>query len=133
MRAEDLQVGDWVFINDVPLQVGALSDRVGFRDSEGKIYWAQDGFDRLEPIPLTEEILVKNGFEKTYTDNELWFTLNNLTVTIVNIRGSNKWYAGCEHYSNNSSDWVERQFDCKYIHQLQHLLRLCGVWKEIEL
>jgi hypothetical protein len=73
------------------------------------------------PIPLTPEILEKNGWEERptgyvfYTDgkryeNSLWYIFDSNTF-VVNTT----------------------EFQIKYVHQLQHALRLCGINKNIEL
>lgn len=74
---------------------------------------------QASPIPLTEEILVKNGFkvQKTH-DNGRWL---HLTDTL--------WLS----YSNRYNVWYTDGIKIYFIHQLQHLLRLCGIEKEIEL
>ena len=80
-----------------------------------------DDFSWIEPIPLTPEILEKNGWEKRPTgcvfytdgkryDNSLWY-----------IFGSNTFVVNTA------------EFQIKYVHELQHALRLCRIKKEIEL
>jgi len=129
MKATDLMVGDFVNVNDLPLRVGAIrQDELGFFDNDYKIYWCSDDeFDRIDPIPLTEDILVKNGFDCQYYDD-----------------GNSYWWAVFDGWFNinfDHSDCSEGEFRCvnfrdlviKSVHQLQHLLRLCGIEKEIEL
>lgn len=97
----------------------------------------QDGDDYswIEAIPLTSEILEKNGFEvqdqgggrkDVWTgfgidcegDIEVEFQ-NNIPVHLK-IDGVFKG----EYYTSTN---------IKYIHQLQHILRLCGIEKTIEI
>lgn len=74
------------------------------------------------PIPLTPEILEKNGFTKDLDlDNvHYWFTLidEHIRFSILHVRNVFQWLG---------------PLDFKYVHELQHALRLCGIKKEIEL
>ena len=76
----------------------------------------------LNPIPLTEDILLKAGFEKNYdycsSEDEVLYHLGNFC-----------WNMGDISY-NGSDDW----FKCKYVHQLQNLyFALTGEELNIEL
>ena len=144
-------VGDWLFINSVPLQVDAVSDNsCGFRDSEDTFYWAQDSFDNLVPIPLTSEILNQNGFT---TDNNASMFFQDKIYSIV-AGGSNQCNEyGCYYsYRNHSfvfetykycnsigqpvKTWLERQniiYNIRFVHELQHALRISGIDKQIVL
>jgi hypothetical protein len=66
--------------------------------------------DYLEPIPLTEEWLLKFGFEKTMA----W-------TFAIELKGNNMlvYYLGEKGCSIGFKSYSE--FDCKYAHQLQNL------------
>lgn len=132
MKVNELMVGDWVNVNGLNLKVGAIhADEIGVVDPDYKIYWCSDDeFDRIDPIPLTEDILVKNGFvgveltdsyelNTDYYEIEVWNYSDGLWV--VNV-----------HWIEFSST-PKSKATVSYVHQLQHLLRLCGIEKEIEL
>lgn len=72
-----------------------------------------------QPIPLTEEILVKNGFGKVY--NQYFFG----QVEIEELRDC--WFVTI------IKEDADIDINIHYVHTLQHLLRLCGIEKEIEL
>lgn len=138
MKASDFMLGDWVLVNDVPLQVDALSDNsCGFCDSEGKIYWAQEGFDNLVPIPLTEEILARNGFDYAfYTVSEtldIRLMVAKINGDYIEIRLDKKTIGVWLDYDENGdgvySDYLF-PLPC-YVHEFQHALRLCGIEKQI--
>ena len=87
----------------------------------------------LEPIPLSVEILEKNGFEMVYDEYKLpnyrikWKSYTNLFFTV---------FTGVDGYWNHVGlgviiGGVPATLD--YVHQLQHALRLCEIDKEIEL
>ena len=84
-------------------------------------------YNNVEPIPITSEILEKNGFvtdrygeielndelgtsetnivlEPTYSEEYYWWRINNNLIVKI-----------------------------KYVHELQHILKLVGIEKEIKL
>lgn len=133
MKANDLMIGDFVNVNDIPLRVGAFrQDEIGFFDNDYKIYWCSDDeFDRIDPIPLTEEILVKNGFE--YREAEETCATN----AYHHWQLDGHWFAlnSTQYFRKEKKDDMPR-FDVAgiaihYVHQLQHLMRLCGIKKSI--
>lgn len=128
MDCKDLMVGDWFKAVDYnsPFRITAIYDDVvqTQADYQSEIdgnWYSEAEIKDLVPIELTEEILVKNGFDCLYYDD-----------------GNSYWWAVFDGWFNISS---EGEFRCvnfrdlviKSVHQLQHLLRLCGIEKEIEL
>lgn len=88
----------------------------------------------LEPIPLTPEILEKNGFQKQA--GEIWeydiFSKDNgLMSMIVWRRDYATPHLSIRSFTLQYGEYSRR--DAKYIHQLQHAFHLCGIEKEIEL
>ena len=66
------------------------------------------------PIPLTYELLKKNGWK----EEELWYEYLDDKATIQS----------CLPDMRGIINEVEiKEFQCKYVHQYQHLLRLCGL------
>jgi hypothetical protein len=88
--------------------------------------------DYLDPIPLTQEILEKNGFQ--CRELGCW----SLVTRFVNIRikRTDKWHImirkkdekGKSEQVSYYRDWAENV----YVHDLQHALKLCGINKEIQ-
>jgi hypothetical protein len=77
--------------------------------------------DELKPIPLTPDILEKNGFTKELENGSHYrFTLidEHIKISILYARSVFQWLG---------------PLDFKYVHELQHALRLCGIKKEIEI
>lgn len=141
MKATDLMVGDWLniytFPNDNPKQddlfpakVSAVSVFDPFFDPDDVIVElviertkgiASRPLGTCLPIPLTEDILVKNGFEHTMPHND--YALGELSL-----------YEGGNGYIVNGFVGLGGlTVHCDYVHTLQHLLRLAGIEKEIEL
>lgn len=79
--------------------------------------------DDIEPIPLTEEILVKNGWDFTKSGNSVYCKED----TNGDVELSKDEYGF--YWSINSDEYVILRID--YVHTLQHLLRLCGIDKEL--
>jgi len=61
MKAEELRIGNWVRIKDVPTTNEWQVESIGNLQQVAGRLWS---IEELEPIPLTEEWLVKFGFEK---------------------------------------------------------------------
>ena len=104
-------IGDWVYRPDCYDQVKEISNNgiIGLDSLRGRIM-----FGELKPIPLTAEILEKNF--PTIEDGVTWS--NTADSDLFNIRVEYDKY-------------VEGIF--KYVHELQHALRLAGIEKTIEL
>ena len=100
MKATELMIGDWILYGDKPVKVLQLSEN--------------DKYDWVKPIPLTYEILKKNGWK----DAELWCEYLDDRATIQS----------CLPDMRGIINGIEiKEFQCKYVHQYQHLLRLCGL------
>lgn len=111
MKANELMIGDWV---NLRVEEDNFSDNISVTSTDlGNHYILK----HIEPIPLTEEILEKNGFAIRYNRYED----EHKTV----IRKYREGWLIDRHYS----------FHCavKYIHELQHALKLCGIEKDITL
>ena len=116
MKANELMIGDWVYNKNIdkPMQVYPTMFSQMFRtrpDATTEDY-------NIFPIPITAEILEKNGFSKT---TEAEFNYYQMPDDCFEIDINN---VGCAY----SVDVI-----IKYVHQLQHALRLCGIDKEIVL
>ena len=102
-------IGDWVLDTrtGTPLRVNP--------------FMAEFEVPEWQPIPLTVEILEKNGFEDTIGD-AFWIS------TSCNLL----WKDGkLQNFCREEDDEV--CIPCEYVHELQHALRLCKVDKEIVL
>lgn len=143
IKISDLSVGDWIATefaqlaiegNDIatafvekakkPIQiVSVLGDeqlvfgRIEELDGFTTVYLKSE---HIEPIPLTPEILEKNGFVKEEDED------GNKRYSL--IEGGTKFTLG---YARSVFQWTF-PIDVRYVHKLQHLLRFCGVGKEIE-
>ena len=128
MKAEELMIGDWVLYNETHqqiLEISCIDDEVYLKTDE-LVHLSE-----IQPIPLTTEILKKNGFDtsdpevKQYHFTEdgqsYHFSLRQMYNQKDNKPNGYSFYAFC----------VLTIID--YVHQLQHALRLCGIEKDIVL
>ena len=125
MDIKDLMVGDWVICNHY--QNKPFTKQFGVAD------FAKGEHEFCEPIRLTEEILVKNGFR--YTAN----VIGRHNCKCYELEQKGVYHMTISIYKNEITcelDKVDAMYMnvvTNYVHQLQHLLRLTGVQKEIEL
>lgn len=137
MKAKELMIGDWVIYRGEPTIVYEIDEYYKRINTE------PDGYDsikcidtsEIEPIPITPEILEKNGWKvkKSFVQHGnfgdgplmLWHTEGNKIL---------RNFTHELEISDLSTDKGFRvRIECNYVHELQHALRLCGIEKEIVL
>ena len=141
MKANELMIGDWV----QKLEVGGhyrkgqikaiIDDNVDVATSDGEIHTLS--VNGIEPIPLTGEILEKNGFKVGHYLVGLAELPEYKMVNRKDLKDIEKNVITIRQSSNVLFDMQvgigSHIFDITYVHELQHALRLCGIEKEIEL
>ena len=114
--------------------------------SVGTVYLDQDGrgitekFENIEPIPLTSEILEKNEFKK----NVYYYSPHSYETYLLPKQeiyiGYHiiKWFKEDDwtiiHNIHDDSDYgfdYDEVITIQYVHELQHILKLCKIEKEI--
>lgn len=122
MKATELMIGDWVMYHNTPRQVVYINDRrlrelhnneVGFTHDEDEWIAAHNA----SPIPLTPEILEKNGWEKSIGENPVEVWAIGKGVYLHKTDNGYKLREGAEFNVPSIHD----------VHELQHALRLCGL------
>ena len=141
MKASDLMICDYITHKDNVIQVTAIDDFSGI--VSGRIISYRGDYScfitEVNPIPLTEEILGKNGFEYAYNEasemQNKQLLVANISGHYIEVRLDKKNIAIWYDYDENESGFYSDVFLelPRTVHQLQHLLRLCGIEKEIEL
>ena len=158
MKAEDLMIGDWVHLintthnvsfqeNGViqdegyttirtPIKMTTVSENcVSYYSNKLEIYITVSS-EEIEPILLTPEILEKNGF------NDTSFEANKKHKYIIhtdeyqlgyypNTNSFNVYKKGIDPFYDKNKFCCGFQNIVKYVHELQHVLKLCGIDKEI--
>ena len=142
MKLNELQIGDWVS-TPIDFKDGSyvyVYDRIAsiniFGDYTTKEFDIEGGCEFLQPIPLTTEILRKNGlfydpflYDEEDCDDDNFLPQHfeedeDHNLEIVKDKGKIYWSINCAEY------YI---IELRYVHQLQHALRLCGIEKEIQL
>ena len=126
MKSTDLMIGDWIqYISFVSIESICNEDICSYRNNEGYVYTAN--ISNLKPISLTPEILEKNGYKRRNNEGFL-FCLDEERELYIDVLDGEI----ANYFRNISGDYEWHLIACcKYVHQLQHALRLCGVDKEI--
>lgn len=135
IKIRDLSIGDWVQTVDCDARQNKCCVVEGIEkwrpDYVVVLKYEDGGIETLgreciEPIPLTPEILEKNGFRKNGEYNE-WNIGEWNERPFIGI-SLDRQSMRVKHLG--SDIFVENKVVC--VHQLQHALRLAGVEKEIE-
>jgi hypothetical protein len=145
MKAEDLMIGDWVHsistIHNVsfpdngviqdegyttihtPIKITTVSENcVSYYSNKLELYITLSSED-IEPIPLTPEILEKNGFGCDRNDGYAILRLEDNSELLYYFHE----YKLTRFYKSE----IIFRCQCVYAHQLQRALKLCGIDKEI--
>lgn len=152
MKPEELQIGDIVDVH----RCECVADGGHFQEwnEYGKVVsitedyitikyiGREDDYDfedvneeDINPIPLTDEILEKNGFVKYNEVSDIPpYDKDEEGNMYYSFKGEHKfwgWWQPNNVYfipANAMGD-----LEIKYVHELQHTLKLCGIYKEIEI
>ena len=131
LNCKSLMIGDWVIYKGEHTLIYEIDDYYERINTE------PDGYDsikyinvsEIEPIPLTSEILEKNGFKHYLTeegDDNFDYTEGNLGYC---LNRTTDGYMSCIDVTHSFTITGL----IKYVHELQHILHLCGIEKEIVL
>ena len=129
-------VGDGVLLfGDKPVKVDCIGNVEVYLSDENGIDWRVT-YEHIKPIPLTPEILEKNGFvndNSVYGVRYRWESED--TRTEIRIYSPQDGYSGMTIIKNSYLvDEVSYDLpDVYMVHELQHALKLCGIEKEIAL
>ena len=119
IKCRALMVGDWVSIpHGFAMQIVDVGEDYAYATWEGNEsdpweFCDKEG-DEPEPIPLTPEILEKNGWKR----HEIFMDMKvneNINFSWTDMYGESLFQNGYH------------MCDCKYAHTLQHVLRLYGL------
>lgn len=129
----EYMIGDWIMVEGRPIQIAAVHQKkVGYHRWEGRLSWVR--LDKIIPIPLTSDLLIKNGFKEirkdcyewrvTAGDGSFWITLENRLDGI--------WDMMIEDYDRFTNYQSKKEVCGKFlkIHHLQHEFVGEGIKKE---
>ena len=136
MKVTNLMNGDWVNVFDTPKQIEGIRK---FQNGDEIVYYDGDNgvfIKNVTPIPITPEILEKNGFNDTSFEANLKFNYviftNEYQISYYPKTNSfNICKKGIDPFY--TKDKLSRGFQniVKYVHELQHALKICGIEKKI--
>lgn len=127
IQCRDLMIGDWIFNqNGSPMQIVAVDEDNAYAcegNEKGPWIFGDDEGYKPVPIPLTPEILEKNGFGfvKSSDRDTVWngqWIYEDLELGTCCLNREGNWPCFINMDDLN--------IKCEYVHQLQHALRLCG-------
>ena len=133
MKANQFMVGDWVLTDEgTPARIAQVNDCYYDGYSSDLMLENGDNYRNVQPIPLSKEIFEKNGFNINHYDN------GELLTAILEKSGeySVVYHFDCQYFHIDGYEGVYGNFGklyFRYVHELQHALRLCGIDKEITL
>ena len=127
MKSTELMIGDWVYIphNGKAPHYGKVTALLPSGAIETEINGSFALSSSVEPIPLTREILEKNGF--SFPKWESWWRVVDCNPTIYLAEHNESWWLYQDDYLDSRQYFAK----IKYVHELQHAFRLCGIEKEI--
>ena len=150
MKCKELQVGDKVaLINGIIATIIEVGENYAYAVLNG--YETMDPWEfndqdnHPESIPITPEILEKNGFDpETFLTDE-WgrkVYFKEFSSCVVEPADPGKYIFGTITYWNKTDgdgspiDWgtmyESRIYNLQYVHELQRVLRCCGLWDMAE-
>lgn len=137
IRADQLQIGDFVLVDGKPRRVESITKKkIGYHhnpQTDKRLYYAR--LRDVKPIKITEEILEQNGFDKkgmatiyflegSLPDDFIWKVTLDFRYGIADVILWKRY-----------DDLVSKRHvfvESLYIHQLQQACRMCGMkidWK----
>ena len=119
MNATDLMIGDWLipYGKTEPSKIESLGYQYDMAGRYDKLSFECEPFtftypSYCKPVPLTREVLEKNGFAYNRKNGAL---------------------IAYAYESYSPREVMLHLMNCNYVHELQHALRVCKIDKEIVL
>lgn len=139
LKISDLSVGDWVKCGKWSGRI----QRIAMHDGEtveviieadlGRLYMYKR-VDEIDPIPITAEILGKNGWSTDGMYAIMRIDEHLHLEYYYHEHRLRKYYCGKDEWQNHAKVTdITFAVHCYSVHQLQHALRLAGVDTEINL
>lgn len=148
IKATEIQIGDWVLVDGTPRQIQAITKKkIGYhrKENEPRLYYAR--LRDVEPIELTEALLWKIGFWKEPKNEKIFSCADSIDEVYawdagyimgappkIRISSYIKFVVG---EGNVTIDQLVSSASCyvyaKYLHELQHAFKLCGIKFDVKL
>lgn len=125
-KKQNFQIGDYVkrYPSDMPIRIVAVHQKkIAYHACNSKLSWLRTGL--IQGVAITFDFLERNGFEK----------VQNLYI----LKCSNSAYPSfifVEYNIANGAIFINDVMipqPVRFIHELQHILTVCGIDKEVVL
>ena len=134
MEAKELMTGDWVAIKrtpsyEYPYKICSINNYSILGEDYADWIELEAGeeinLEDIKPIPITAEILEKNGFEHRIIDcAEFYYIAEDYYDITISEWSDSIWLV---RYDCTEMNTPHEQITSSYVHQLQNFLRLCGL------
>lgn len=119
LQASDLMIGDWAKLSKGNWFENRKVELIDIEMIAESVYLA-------EPIPITPEILDKNGFEASKDFNMRYWSKSYDEFIKVSELEEGRLYLEAKGKKGRYEG------DCNFLHELQHALRLCEITLNID-
>ena len=138
MKKYELSVGDCVFFDFNYLEDDPMYSKESFYPY--KIAYGEDidraeektwcGNDIYQPIPINVVILLENGYKYDELTHGWYDKTGRAKVSVPDYPNTNRgWFV---HVDTEDMDTMAT-FEIAYVHQLQHILRMCDMESDFEI
>lgn len=136
MKANELMIHNYVSFDDFPVEITniGLTHIEGYLNKYDTLYGVRLKLEHINPIPITEELLLKNGFE--FRALFYYEDIHDTACRYEKVRtnGSSILIRKPMVSEDGSTIWEMENVRIKldYVHQLQNLCNIAGVemkWK----
>lgn len=124
MKASELMLSDYISYEGKRIKVASITKKkVGYhvKDNENRMYYAR--LCDCKPILITTDKLEKNGWESMKNGSGDFILTNPMVGNDATITKTINGYAMIHGVFNG--------LVIRYVHELQHVLSLCKIKKEI--
>ena len=136
MKETELMIKNWLFCGT---KIGQITDIFKIKDEEDHLITfslltgniVTTDLKDIRSIPLTPEILEKNGFVVNKDREEIWYEIKSGKYGLFGIsrfETTTHWIIGFTDGTN-----LIEHLDIHYVHELQNAMTLCKIEKQIEL
>lgn len=126
-------IGDWVLINGTPRKIQAADGVDDEIMADDELYTlAEDRYhseDKVEGVPITAEILEKNGLKPDTAEDAYAFRYLKDDISVLECYAN----AGSRYRCIIAYGETRLRKTICFVHELQHAIRLCGIDKTIVL
>ena len=135
LKISELSVGDWVrwkfYDKTYDICISQITDILVRGVHDGIEYGMK--ITQLYPIPITAEVLEKNGFARGQRGDFYHHFRLDKNRTLYIHASTNGWRVEITYDAAGILHTTHLMPDMNSVHQLQHAMRLAGVDKEINL